>query len=492
MATDSPEQVMSSPPIVHQPSNNIYEIRTTRRRLLILILLSLCGLVLPFSDSVYLPALVEIEHDLNASTILVDYTVSFYLITAGITGLIWGPLSDRFGRKMILLISFALFLAFTIVCIFARSIIILLIFRALQGGAISASFVVGQSAIVDMYPSDGLGFAMGLFLVPMLVGPILGPFVGGFLANAFGWRSTFVSLAIMAFMAFVMIIILVPETHHYFLLQRLSKLKEKQSRDFTDKELVVMQEANTMRKPIFLPPWRPFVFLTDMTITPHMAVCNLNFSIIFILFTLMSNREAQPPYSLSTWLIGLSYIPTGVSSLIGSILGGWVSDWSIRRYPYAIEYRLLFNAFGSLTCPIGVLLAGWTFHYGVHIVVPLIGAVLITFGETFMFTGTSAFVTVKQPNMTGAILALMNSISFLASGIGIIVVVPLLSVMQFGPLFSLLAAILFVVLGISICVSLYQIRQSNAIRIRPDPVKVNDGIDSTIEKERESLSVQWF
>ncbi|UJR11336.1 hypothetical protein I4U23_015517 [Adineta vaga] len=202
---------------------SIYDIRTNRRRLLILIMLAFSGLILPFCDTVYLPALAQLEHDLKTSTTLVDYTISSYLITAGVCSLLWDPLSDRFGRKIILLISFAVFTAFTIVCALSRTIVVLLIFRSLQGGAISASLVVGQSIVVDMYPSEKLGLAMGLFLVPLLVGPILSPFIGGILANSFGWRSTFAALIIMAVISTIIILIFVPETHHYFITHRSSR-----------------------------------------------------------------------------------------------------------------------------------------------------------------------------------------------------------------------------------------------------------------------------
>ncbi|CAF4241065.1 unnamed protein product, partial [Adineta steineri] len=243
------ETAKSCVTISTESSISIYDIYTNQRRLLILILLSLAGIVLPFSDTVYLPALAEIEHDLHASTVLVDYTISAYLISAGLAGFLWGPLSDRFGRKIILLVTFILFLAFTIVCALARTIAVLLVFRSLQGAVICASFVVGQSAVVDIYPPEKIGFAMGLFLVPLLVGPIIGPFIGGILSSVFGWRSTFIALGIMTIIATLMIFFFVPETHPHLVFQRLSRKLQKNSDDKNTKAALNVRETDIIMKP---------------------------------------------------------------------------------------------------------------------------------------------------------------------------------------------------------------------------------------------------
>ncbi|CAF2984646.1 unnamed protein product [Rotaria sp. Silwood2] len=367
-------------------------------------------------------------------------------MAAGISSLFWGPISDRFGRKIILLLALTIFLGFTIVCILARTIIVLFIFRSLQGAAISALLVVGQSAIADMYPSDGFGFAIGLFLVPVLIGPIIGPFIGGVLSNTFGWRSTFVSLAIMAVISVLMILLFVPETHHYIVLQRLLHGVKKKRHQKNQTNPIFIREANTILKPRFMLPWRPLLALFDMTIAPYVAVCNINCAALFISLTLMSNRESQNPYALSPLHIGFSYIPTGVSSLLGSLSGGWVSDWSAKRFYQAMEGRLILNLIGSLLCPLGLLLCGWTFHFGIHLALPLIGSSMFCFGQAFMYTSACAFVNVKNPATAGSILALINSLNFICSGIGIIVTVPLLTLMQFGPLFKkmiITTAILF-------------------------------------------------
>ncbi|CAF0857662.1 unnamed protein product [Adineta ricciae] len=464
---------------------SIYDVRSNRRRLFILIMIAFSSLILPFCDTVYLPALAQLEHDLKTSTTLVDYTISSYLVTCGSFGLLWGPLSDRFGRKIILLISFAFFTAFTIVCTLARSITVLLIFRSLQGGAISASLIVGQSVVVDMYPPERLGFAMGLFLVPLLVGPIIGPFIGGALASSFGWRSTFVALIIMAAISTIVILVFVPETHHYFITQRQLKSGKKI-------ETKTIREIHSISKPTFMPPWRPFVFLLDITITPHIFVCATIFGTLFISLTLIANRAADKPYSLSPFLIGLCYIPTGTSSLLGSLCGGYVSDWSAKRFSRIPEGRLVISLLGSTLCPMGLLLCGWTFHFNVHIVVPLIGASMFCFGETFIFTSVAAFVNIKKSTMAGAILALINALSFVCAGLGIIGAIPLVAVIKFGPLFSLLAGLSFFTIIIAMVVVANQFRKTTFIIRASDLPKAESFSIKNRQIIEESTALQWF
>lgn len=440
---------------------NIYELRSNRRRLVILTCLALTGLVLPFSDTIYLPALTDIEHKLQTSTIFVDYTISAYIIAAGIGGLFWGPLSDRFGRKKILLLALVLFVATTAICVFARSILMLLIFRSLQGFAISSSLLVGQCAIVDMYPKEKLGFALGLFLVPVLAGPIAGPFIGGILCDKFGWPSTFICLAILGSIATILILAFVPETHHYFVLRRIAE------RECNEKQAITPHEIDRLFKPQFIPPWRPFIFLRDLTLIPHIVLCNTNFAILFLNYTLLSNRLSQTPYSLSPFAIGLCYISTGFTSLIGSLFGGWTSDIASEYIHHAMEGRLLINTIVSLACPIGLLIFGWAFHFECHLSGPLIGISLYSFGEAFLFTGASAFASVKIPTMTGAILALINTLNFVSGGLTIIVAIPLVQQLRFGWSYSILATISFISLLSSLTSTLIQLYRSSKSRSIP-------------------------
>ena len=86
-----------------------------------------------------------------------ELSVSIYLFTSGILSLIWGPLSDRFGRKITIVAALIIFLGASIACALASDIIILVVFRAVQGAAISAAMVFGRAVVADIYPAESRG-----------------------------------------------------------------------------------------------------------------------------------------------------------------------------------------------------------------------------------------------------------------------------------------------------------------------------------------------
>jgi Major Facilitator Superfamily len=114
---------------------SVYELHSQRQRTFILLIAAVAAFVVTFSDTIYLPSLVAIEQDLHASVEQVSATVSLYMFAAAAANLIWGPLADRFGRRMVYLTSLAAFTGTALACLWAPSIRILLAFRALQGAA---------------------------------------------------------------------------------------------------------------------------------------------------------------------------------------------------------------------------------------------------------------------------------------------------------------------------------------------------------------------
>ncbi|KAI8462625.1 MAG: major facilitator superfamily domain-containing protein [Monoraphidium minutum] len=181
----------------------------------------------PPPDTIYLPALVSIERDLNTTATMTAASVSLYLVMVGLAALLWGPVADRFGRRLTLFVSSLLFLGTTLVCVFAPTIEVLVAFRALQGAAISA-YSVGTSAVMaDVFPPEQRGRSMGLLSIPILVGPVIGPLMGGGLSYSLGWRSTFVAMAVMGGAIFVGLIIFLEETSHPHVARQLSKSHSK-------------------------------------------------------------------------------------------------------------------------------------------------------------------------------------------------------------------------------------------------------------------------
>ena len=103
------------------------------RRALVLGIVAATGIVMPLADTLYLPAMAGIEHDLGADPKAVVTSISLYLLAAAAAALLWGPLGDRVGRKPAYAAALTLFAAASIACALAPNVVALIIFRMVQG-----------------------------------------------------------------------------------------------------------------------------------------------------------------------------------------------------------------------------------------------------------------------------------------------------------------------------------------------------------------------
>ncbi|WIA23200.1 hypothetical protein OEZ86_010089 [Tetradesmus obliquus] len=139
------------------------------------------------------------------------------MFAVGVGNLVWGPLSDRFGRRITYGLSSVTFLGTTLGCDFSPNISVLVAMPALQGFAECAYLTNGQAVVADIFAPAQRGQALGVFMLSLLVGPVIGPLVGGALSQTFGWRSTFIFLAVCCGVM-VPLLVMVPETQQYLVL----------------------------------------------------------------------------------------------------------------------------------------------------------------------------------------------------------------------------------------------------------------------------------
>jgi len=150
-------------------ATSIYHIYHPTTRKLILLACGGIAILTPFTDTVYLPALASVADDFDTNTTMVSLTVSIYLATVGIGQLIWGPLSDYYGRNIVLYLTLVVFEAFTIGCIFVTSIEQLIGLRAVEGLVVGSTLISAQAIITDVFAPDERGTAMSAFLVSIII-----------------------------------------------------------------------------------------------------------------------------------------------------------------------------------------------------------------------------------------------------------------------------------------------------------------------------------
>ena len=175
-------------------------------------LLALLTALGPLAMDLYLPSLPAIETALAATAAYVQLTISVYLIGFAVGQIIYGPVSDRFGRKPVLGAALAIFCVGTLACSVAPTIDALIAARALQGAGAAGVIVLARAIVRDLYEGARAGRELSLMGAIMGVAPIIAPVIGGFTQTTFGWRFGFVLIFVAGIAAIGVVWRLLPET----------------------------------------------------------------------------------------------------------------------------------------------------------------------------------------------------------------------------------------------------------------------------------------
>ncbi len=166
----------------------------------------------PLATDFYLPSVPDIARVFGSTTAGAQATLSAFLFGFAAGQLLYGPLSDRLGRKPVLLAGLALFILATLACAAAISIDMLIGARFVQALGASAPIVLGRAMVRDLYDGPRAGQELARMGMIMGVVPAVAPVLGGVLQDAFGWRSTFIASLAFASVLGAWIIVALPET----------------------------------------------------------------------------------------------------------------------------------------------------------------------------------------------------------------------------------------------------------------------------------------
>jgi DHA1 family bicyclomycin/chloramphenicol resistance-like MFS transporter len=156
-----------------------------------IVLLALLGLVGTSAISVVLPSLPAIAVELRAAPGSEALVLTFYLAGLATGQLVWGPASDRWGRRRMMLAGLALYLVGSLACAAAPTMAWLVAFRLVQALGACAGPVLTRAIARDLYVGDALGRMMALLSAVLGAAPLVGPVLGGVLEVWFGWRAVF-------------------------------------------------------------------------------------------------------------------------------------------------------------------------------------------------------------------------------------------------------------------------------------------------------------
>jgi DHA1 family bicyclomycin/chloramphenicol resistance-like MFS transporter len=167
--------------------------RTGASGLVIAVLIAVATLN-SLSINMIVPALPSMAAGLATDFASVQLTLSSYLFATAIAQLVHGPLSDKFGRRPVLMTGMLLYILASIICLVAASVWIVILGRILQGVGAAAGFALGRAIVRDLYEREKAASMLGYITMGFSLAPMVAPLLGGLISDHFGWRLIFLFL----------------------------------------------------------------------------------------------------------------------------------------------------------------------------------------------------------------------------------------------------------------------------------------------------------
>ena len=181
-----------------------------KKRTLVILILGLLSALGPFSIDLYLPGFPEIARDLNSTTGRVALSLSSYFVGVSLGQMIYGPLLDRFGRRIPLLVGLFIYLFASVIIVYVTSVDSLILARFIQALGGCAGMVAARALVRDLFPVTETAKIFSLLMLVIAVSPIVAPTLGGFATAHWGWHSIFIILAVLAALNILMVYLWLP------------------------------------------------------------------------------------------------------------------------------------------------------------------------------------------------------------------------------------------------------------------------------------------
>ena len=167
----------------------------------------------PLSLHLFIPAMSAVKQDFAVSTGVAQLTMSLAMLAMAFFTVAYGGLSDRWGRKRVLLGGLVLFTCGAASCMIAETMPMLLAGRILQGAGAGCGVVLARAIARDVYGQERVAQVIAYLTAAYVLGPMFAPPIGGHLTTLFGWRALFVLAATVGVLVIVAVAFAVPETH---------------------------------------------------------------------------------------------------------------------------------------------------------------------------------------------------------------------------------------------------------------------------------------
>jgi MFS transporter, DHA1 family, multidrug resistance protein len=371
------------------------------------LLLAFLTMIGPLSTDIFLPSMPTMVRVFATTPVAIQATLTVYFIGFALAQLIYGPISDRIGRRPVLLGGLAAYTVASFICVISPSVDTLVAARFLQAVAAAAPVILGRTIVRDIHSGVRAGQLLAVMASIMGVVPIIAPAFGGFLETHFGWQSSFWVMTASGIVAAAIVAFALPETIRAPRAETLSLSS------------ILRSYAIVARNPVFR-AYAAFVCC---------AYAGL------ILYVGVSSFIVQGRYGLSPVGYGLTFALGAAAFILGTYLGRVIAGGSTLHR--AVGIGATFLAVGGALLPVGIAFGPGNvaefvvpiaiFMTGIGIIIPQsLAAALTPFPERagaassligFLHMGTAAIVLM----VTGALFGadpLANACVLGASGVG--------------------------------------------------------------------------
>ncbi|KAF2626067.1 MFS general substrate transporter [Macroventuria anomochaeta] len=355
------------------------------------LIVSCFTLVSPISSSMISPALASISRDFNITNeVEAQLTLSIFVLAYAIGPLFLGPLSEIYGRVIVLQLSNLFYLAWNLGCGFAQTSGQLMAFRFLSGLGGSAPLAIGGGVLSDCFHAEQRGKAISIYSLAPLLGPAIGPIAGGFISQNTTWRWCFYATTIFTAVVQCFGVFFLQETYAPKLL---AWKRDKLIKESGNKELHTEFDSpdRTLATTLKIAMQRPFVLLGTQPILQVLA-CYMAY-LYGLMYLMLSTfpRLWTGQYHMSAGIGSLNFISMGVGFFLGTQITAPLNDMLYRRLKkqnHGVgkpEFRVPIMVPASLLVPVGLFWYGWSAQANVHWIMPNIGAALFCGGVIIGF-----------------------------------------------------------------------------------------------------------
>ncbi|KAJ7583619.1 MFS general substrate transporter [Mycena floridula] len=346
-----------------------------------------------FSSSAPGGVIPQIAQAFGMSTEVSILVISLYVAGYCVGPLVWGPLSEVYGRRILFIISFACYTCFQVGCALAPNTAAMLVFRFLSGVASACPLTNAGSVLGDIWDPTIRGKAMAIFVVAPFAGPALGPIISGYM-NVAGvkWPWLFWVLCIFAGFCTIVIVVSIPETYPPLLLKWKAQRLRKETGDPywapLERKKTGLQHRlhDVCVKPFLMLVEEPMLLCVTLYMALLYGILYLNFVAYPIIFEIGHGFNAGEE--------GLMFLPLFVGSTLSAIAS--VLFYNPRYIKEAAAYppgkappelRLPSTKIGACMLPISMYWLAWTSYSSVHWAAPMMSGLFLGCGLIFVFMG---------------------------------------------------------------------------------------------------------